>query len=137
MHAVLICPEDTLSTDIWTMTMDYAVWVYNRITDIQSGLSAIEVLPRPRFEAVSETLGNYHFRGCPTYVLEPNFQKPGLKIPGWDPRSRSGVNIGFSYMHSTLVGFFLNLITGSILPQYYVVFDDMFSTVISSTAAEP
>ena len=41
MHAALRCPEDTLSTDIWQTTMDYAVWVYNRTPDMQSGLSAI------------------------------------------------------------------------------------------------
>ena len=27
MHAALRCPEDTLSTDLWPMAMDYAVWV--------------------------------------------------------------------------------------------------------------
>ena len=46
MHAALIFTEDTLSTDIWPMAMDYAIWVYNRIPDIQSGLSAIEIWSR-------------------------------------------------------------------------------------------
>ena len=41
MHAALRCPEDTLSTDLCPMAMDYAVWVYNRTPDMQSGLSAI------------------------------------------------------------------------------------------------
>ena len=41
MHAARICPEDKLSTDIWSTAMDYYVWVYNRIPDIQSRLSAI------------------------------------------------------------------------------------------------
>ena len=36
MHAALRCPEDTFSTDIWPTAMDYAVWVYNRIPDMQS-----------------------------------------------------------------------------------------------------
>ena len=45
--------------------------------------------------------------------------------------------MGFSKMHSTQVGLFLNLLTGSISPQYHVVFYDMFSTVMSSTAADP
>ena len=31
----------------------------------------------------------------------------------------------------------LNLLTGSISPQYHVVFDDTFSTVMSSKAVEP
>ena len=45
--------------------------------------------------------------------------------------------MGFSKMHSTQVGLFLNLLTGSISPQFHVVFDDMFYTVMSSTAADP
>ena len=45
--------------------------------------------------------------------------------------------MGFSLMHSTQSGFVLNLLTGSISPQYHVVFDDMFSTVMSSTDADP
>ena len=27
MHAALRCPEDTLSTDLWPMAMNYNVWV--------------------------------------------------------------------------------------------------------------
>ena len=70
MHAALRFPEYTLSTDIWPMAMDYSVWVYNRIPDMQSGLSAIGIWSRSRFEPVSETLTNCHVWGCPTYVLE-------------------------------------------------------------------
>ena len=53
MHAALRCPEDALSTDLWPMAMDYAVWVYNRTPDMKSGLSAIEIWSRSRFEPVS------------------------------------------------------------------------------------
>ena len=35
------------------------------------------------------------------------------------------------------VGLVLNLLTGSISPWYHVVFDDMFSTAMSSTAKYP
>ena len=45
--------------------------------------------------------------------------------------------MGFSKMHSTQVGLVIALITSSIPPQYYVVFDDILSTVTSSTAADP
>ena len=45
--------------------------------------------------------------------------------------------MGFSKMNSTQVGLVLNLLTGSISPQYHVVFHDMFSTVMSSTAVYP
>ena len=40
-------------------------------------------------------------------------------------------------MHSTQFGLVLNLLTGSISPQYYVVIGDIFSTVVSGTAADP
>ena len=71
MHDVLIFPEYTLSTDLWTMEMAYAVWVYNRIPDMKSGLSAIEICSRSRFDPVSEILSNCHVWGFATYVLEP------------------------------------------------------------------
>ena len=45
--------------------------------------------------------------------------------------------MGFRDMHSTQVGLVLNLLTGSISPQYHVVFDDMFSTVTSITSTDP
>ena len=133
MHAALICPEDTLSTDIWPMAMYYAVWVYNRTPDMQSGLSAIEIWSRSSFEPVSETLSKCHVWGCPTYVLEPKLQKTGVKIPKWSPRIQIGFNVGFRNMHSTQVGLILNLLTGSISPQYHAIFDDRLYTVVSST----
>ena len=129
MHAALRCPEDTISTDLWTMEMDYSVWVYNRIPYMKSGLSAIEIWSRSRFETVSEILCNCHVWGCPTYVLEPKFQNTGVKIPKWDPR--------ISKMNSIQVGLVLNLLTGSISSQYHVVFDDIISTVVSIIAADP
>ena len=76
MHAALRCTEDTFSTDIWPMAMDYALWVYNSTPDIQSELSVIEIWSRSRFEPVSKTLSNCHVWGCPTYVLEPKLQNP-------------------------------------------------------------
>ena len=81
---------------------------------MHSGLSAIKIWSRSIFEPVSEILSNCHVWGCPTYVLEPTLQKPRVKIPKWAPRSRRGVNMGFSKMHSTQVGLVINLLTGSL-----------------------
>ena len=98
MQAALICPENILSTDLWPMAMDYAVWVYNRIPDMQYGLFAIEIWSWSRFERVSQTLSNCHVWGCPTYVLEQKFQNTGVNIPKWYPRSLKGINMGFIKM---------------------------------------
>ena len=43
----------------------------------------------------------------------------------------------FKKLHSTQVQLVINLLTGSILPKYYFVFDDIISTVVSSTAIDP
>ena len=91
IHNTLRCPEETLYTDIWPTAMDYAVWVYNRIPDMQSGFYAIKIWSCSRFDPVSENLSNYHVWGCPTYVLEPKLQKPGAKIPQRDSRSQRGL----------------------------------------------
>ena len=52
---------------------------------MQHGLSAIDIWSRSRFEPVSEILSNFHVWICLTYVLEPNFLKPEVKIPKWYP----------------------------------------------------
>ena len=71
--------------------MYYSVWVYNLIPGMQSGLSAIEILSRSSFEPVSGTLRNCLIWGCPTYVLEPKLQNPGVNIFKWDPKIPRGV----------------------------------------------
>ena len=86
---------------------------------------------------MSKTLSNCHVWGCPTYVLEPKLQKPGVKISKWDPRSQIGVNMFFIKIHSTQVELVLNLLTGSISPRYHVLFDYTFSTVLNNTASDP
>ena len=131
MHAALRCPQDTLSTDIWPMAMHYYVWVYNRIPDMQSWLSAIEMWSSSMFDPVSETLSNCHVWVCPTYVSKSKFHNTGVKIPTWDPRSRKGVNMGFSKIHSAQFWLVLNLSTGSISPKYHVIFYYMLSYSIS------
>ena len=44
--------------------------------------------------------------------------------------------MGFKKMHSTQEGLVIKLFTVSISPQYHVVFDDMFSSMVSSTAID-
>ena len=45
--------------------------------------------------------------------------------------------MGFRKLHSIQVGLVLNFLTASISPQYHVVFDEMLSTEVSCTDADP
>ena len=60
-----------------------------------------------------------------------------MNIPKLDTRSQRGVITGFRKIHSTQVGLIINLLTGSVSLKYCVVFDEMFSTVMISTAEYP
>ena len=81
------------------MEVNDDVWIYNRIPNIKSGLSAINIWSSSSYYPVSENLCNFHVWGCPTYVLEQKLQKPGFKIPKWDFIIQIGVNIGFRKMY--------------------------------------
>ena len=71
-----------------------------------------------------------HVWGCPCYVLDPKLQD-GHKLPKWKPWSHRGMFVGFSPRHSSLVPLVLNPRTGKISPQFHVVFDDWFTSVLS------
>ena len=113
---------------LWPQAIDYAVWVFNRLPSIDHGLSPNELWSRSR--ATGHELRRAHPFGCPVFVLDPTLQD-GHKIPKWDTRARRGMFVGFSPSHSSLVPLVLNISTGKITPQFHVVFDDKFHTVMS------
>ena len=43
------------------------------------------------------------------YVLEPRFQKPGVKTLKWAPMSQRRVNMGFGKGYSTQVGLIMKV----------------------------
>lgn len=136
LHAAMRAPEGFVKSEHWPMAMDQAVWLYNRIPRQDSGCSPHELWSRTTTHK-QEVLSDCHVWGCPVYVLEPSLQKAGVKIPKWNPRSRRGVNLGFSKIHSSLIGLVLNLLTGSISAQWHVVYDDTFSSVHSPAEEVP
>ena len=50
MHDELRCPKDAFSTVIFPMEIDYDVWIYKKVPDMQYGLYAIDIWSRPMFE---------------------------------------------------------------------------------------
>jgi hypothetical protein len=131
LHAAIHGPDGFVSTQLWPMAMDYAAWLYNHIPKMDSGVAPVELWSRMAQSTVM-LLDDCHVWGCPVYVLEPKLQKSGVKIPKWNPRSRRGVNMGFSDRHASTIALVLNLMTKSISPQFHVVFDDWFTSVHSN-----
>jgi hypothetical protein len=119
--------KDGIDASLWPMAVQYATYLYNHLPNAQglcpADLFTGSTIPRHRLKDI-------HVWGCPVYVLDPQLQA-GQKLPRWQPRSRRAVFMGFSHLHSSDVPLVLNLETGSITPQYHVVFDDHFSTVSS------
>jgi hypothetical protein len=100
------------------------------MTRTDTGLSPEEMWTRSTAMNVADVLANCHVLGCPVFVLEPKLRKSGVKIPRWDPRSRQGVNIGFSRLHCSLIALVLNTTTNkTITTHLHVVFDDALTTV--------
>jgi hypothetical protein len=126
LHASAHWP-DGLDGTLWPMAVDHAVYLYNTLPNrhgiCPADLFTGSTIPRHK-------LRELHVWGCPVYVLDPTLQQ-GKKLPRWQPRSRRGVFLGYSPHHSSDVPLVLNLQTGSISPQFHVVFDDTFSTVSS------
>ncbi len=73
--------------------------------------------------------------GCPVYVLDATLQD-GHKLPKWVPRAHLGVFLGFLTLHSSQVPLVMNVDTGKISPQFHVIFDDKFETVLSMTLGD-
>ena len=126
--------EHEVTSDLWPMAVDYAVYIYNRLPN-EKGIAPIDLFTG--MTAPRHKLRDLHKWGAPVYVLDPVLQA-GKKLPRWQPRSRRGMFVGFSNVHSSDVPLILNLRTGHVSPQYHVVFDDDFSTVCSIPAnADP
>ena len=121
--------------ELWPMALSHAVYLYNSTpTRDRDSLSPNEIFAKTKSE--HNALRHAHPWGCPAYVLAPRL-KDGQKIPKWEPRSRCGQYMGTSPMHASTVGLVRNLQTGSITPQFHVVYDDFYETVHSDDNDEP
>ena len=62
-------------------------------------------------------------------MLDPRVQD-GKKIPKWDSRNRLGQYLGKSTKYASSVGLIRNLRTRCISPQYHVIYDNSFNTMM-------
>ena len=110
------------------MALSHAAYLYNHTPNSSSGFAPIEHFTSSKSD--HSPLLNSHPWGCPVFVLAPKLRDGG-KIPKWDPRSKRGQYMGHSPLHSTTVGLIRNLQTGTITPQFHLVFDDFFETIFA------
>jgi hypothetical protein len=127
LHAAIHWP-DSVTLDLWPMAMDYAVYLWNRMPRQDSGLAPIELFCGVKMDL--KILRTARVWGCPVYVLDPMIQD-GKKLPKWKPKSRRGQFLGMSRRHASTIGLIRNVRTGSISPQFHVVYDEWFTTLPS------
>ncbi len=72
---------------------------------------------------------------CPVYVLDAALQD-GHKISKWAPRAHLGFFLGFLTLHSSQVPIVMNVDTRKISPQFHIIFDDKFKTVVSMSSED-
>ncbi len=70
-----------------------------------------------------------HVWGCLAIVLEPQLQND-KKLPKWNRHAWVRQFMGCLDKHSSLVANVCHLSTGYVSPQFHVVFDDLFETVV-------
>ena len=68
---------------LWSFAVKYSVWVYNRVTNQESGISPMEILTKTKSN--HRDLGRSHVWVCPVFVLEDKLQDD-QKLPKWNRR---------------------------------------------------
>jgi hypothetical protein len=126
VHAAIHWPE-AADPNLWPFAMKYAAQLYNITPNRSSLMSPSELFSGTKQHGCA--LDQARVWGCPAFVLEPMLQD-GKKLPKWRRRSRVGQFLGFSSDHATTVGLIRNLATGYVSPQFHVVFDEQFQTVV-------
>ena len=112
---------------LWPFAAKHVVWLYNPVPNRLSGLTPLELLMKSK--ADHRDLLRTHVWGCPAIVLDPKLQNDH-KLPKWNRHARIGQFLGYSDERSSLVANVRHLSTGHVSPQFHVVFDDLFETVI-------
>jgi hypothetical protein len=133
LHAIIHWPDER-DEQLWPLAVDYSLYLWNNTPKEGVGLSPEELFCKTKGDGTP--ILHSHVWGCPAYVLDPKLQD-GKSLPKWEPKSRRGVFVGVSPIHSSTVGLIRNRTTGYISPQFHVVYDDLFQTVAAPAERDP
>ena len=132
LHAINRWPG-TVTVNLWPYSLRYAADIHNLLPTATS-LSC----PQQRYSGidVDVNLNIFHAFGCPVYALDSQLAG-GKSIGHWAPRSRIGINLGFSSRHARTVYNILNINTATVSPQFHVKHDDFFESVSAGSGNTP
>ena len=128
LHTAIHWPE-MADSSLWPMVVQHATYLHNNMPNPTTSLSPNDLFSQMQFDA--NKFHDLHVWGCLVYVLDKKISD-GKKVLRWTPHSHHGVYMGTSLLHSSSVPLVLNPFTGSITPQFHVVFDDWFGSVAVS-----
>jgi hypothetical protein len=133
LHAKRHWP-DYITTMMWPFALKEASYQLNWLSLCSDGHSC-----KATFFSIDKdfiNISTLHVFGSPCFVLDSRLQSGIGGAPKWEPRSRLGIYAGHSPAHAGLVAMVLNPWAGHVSPQYHVVFDDLFSTVLFMQKSE-
>ncbi len=129
VHAAVHWPNNNSDNiRLWPFAVQHAVWLFNRIPNRVTGLTPLEAFTKTKSDHTE--IRRAHVWGSPVFVLDPRLQD-GHKIPKWNKRSRRAQFMGYSAEHSSLVAMVRNLQTNHVSPQFHIIHDDNFETIMN------
>jgi len=81
LHAAIHWP-DVADATLWPMAVAHAVYLYNHMPNLDTGISPADLFTKTRWE--QRKFHDVHVWGCPVYVLDKSLSD-GKKIPRWKP----------------------------------------------------
>ena len=119
--------SEAISQVFWLFVISYSVYLYNHLHHDENGRTLIEKFSKS--EHFFDLMNIHTFR-CSIYILDYHLQS-SQKIPRWELSYRLGIFIGLSLLHVDNVVLVYNPFIGLVSSQYYLIFDDNFTTLAS------
>jgi len=127
MHANHKLPS-SITTNLWPYALRMANDTYNNapLAYHEDKKSPLQIA-----SGTNVMINQKHYKtfGCPVYVLNRNLQE-GKPHSKWLKRSRVGIYLGPYPHHNRNIALVLDRDTGLVSPQFHVIFDNEFETVM-------
>ena len=119
---------EIITTEFWSFTFKHAIRLHNmKLIPSKNNRCPYKLFTG---ETPPHHISDFQVFGCPAYVLEKNLADNN-GIPKWKACSYQGVYVSHSDVHASNVVLVWNPLTKLVLPQYHVIFDEEFTTVLS------